>query len=580
MSSSTPFDRRLLAAYLRPQLPRAVLLGVLLLGGITLQLANPLIARAFIDEARAGRSTHHLVGLAVVFVVVALVTQAAMVAETYVAVDLGWRTTNALRVDLTRKVLDLDATFHAAHNTGELVERVDGDVSAIAGFFSRFIVYVAGNVLFLLGVVGVLVVVDWRIGALMAVFAAGALLVMTRGGGFVGRRSRGARVAVGRLSGFIEERLGGLPDLKACGADDHALAELHERMADRYSSARSSILAGSSFSAGISALFVLGTGAALALGTVLVRGGAVSLGTVFAVFRYTAMLRYPLEQLARQMNSLQQAAGGIVRVRELLDTPASITDGTGAALPAGALSVEFDAVTFAYGSEPVLRDVSIAVAPGEVLGLLGRTGSGKTTVSRLVFRLHDVTAGAVRLGGVDVRDARLDELRAHVGLVTQDVQLFQGTLRDNLTLFDRSLPDERVRDVLGQLGLEAWLSRRPEGLDTLLGPGGSGLSAGEGQLVAMARVFLADPGLVVLDEASSRLDPATERLLEHAVDRLLAGRTGIVIAHRLATVDRADRIVVLDGGVVSEAGRRADLAADPSSRFAHLRRLAMGEVPA
>ena len=580
MSSSTPLDRRLLAAYLRPQRPRVVLLGLLLLGGITLQLANPLIARAFIDGARAGRSAHDLLTLAVVFIVVALVTQAATVAETYVAVDLGWRTTNALRVDLTRKVLDLDATFHAAHNAGELVERVDGDVSAIAGFFSRFVVNVVGNVLFLLGVVGVLVVVDWRIGALMAAFATVALLVMVRAGGFVGRRSRRARVAAGRLSGFLEERLGGLPDLKACGADAYALTELHEHMADRYSSTRSSILAGSSFSAAVSALFVLGTGAALVLGTALVRDGAVTLGTVFAVFRYTTMLRYPLEQLSRQMNSLQQAAGGIVRVRELLDTPAAIADGAGAGvpLPDGALSVELDAVTFAYGTESVLHDVSLLVRPGEVLGLLGRTGSGKTTISRLVFRLHDVTAGAVRVGGVDVRAARLDELRSRIGLVTQDVQLFEGTLRDNLTLFDRSLLDARLHDVLTELGLDEWLGRRPDGLDTLLGAGGSGLSAGEGQLVAMARVFLADPGVVVLDEASSRLDPATERFLEQAVSRLLDGRTGIVIAHRLATVERADRIAVLEAGRVVEAGRRADLADDPTSRFAHLRRLGSGEV--
>ena len=575
---STPFDRRLLAAYFRPELPRAVLLGLVLLGGITLQVANPLIARSFIDEARAGRPARHLLGLAVVFVVVALVTQAATVAETYMAVDLGWRTTNALRVDLTRKVLGLDAGFHAAHNTGELVERVDGDVSAIAGFFSRFVIYFAGNVLFLLGVVGVLVVVDWRIGALMAAFATVALLVMTRAGGFVGRRSRGARVAAGRLSGFLEERLGGLPDLKTCGADEYVLVELHDRMADRYATTRSSILAGSSFSAAVSTLFVLGSGAALALGTALVRDGAVSLGTVFAVFRYTTMLRYPLEQLSRQMNSLQQAAGGIVRVRELLDTAPAIADGPGAPLPAGALSVELDAVTFAYGVEPVLRDVSLVVPAGEVLGLLGRTGSGKTTVSRLVFRLHDVSDGALRVGGVDVRAARLDELRSRIGLVTQDVQLFEGSLRDNLTLFDREVADARLLEVLGELGLDGWLQRLPDGLETVLGAGGAGLSAGEGQLVAMARVFLADPGLVVLDEASSRLDPATERLLEHAVTRLLDGRTGIVIAHRLATVDRADRIAVLDGGAVVESGLRADLADDPTSRFAHLRRLGLGEV--
>jgi ATP-binding cassette subfamily B protein len=212
-----------------------------------------------------------------------------------------------------------------------------------------------------------------------------------------------------------------------------------------------------------------------------------------------------------------------------------------------------------------------------VLGLLGRTGSGKTTISRLLFRLHDPTVGVVRLGGTNIRDAQLDVLRARVGLVTQNVQLFQGTLRDNVTLFDGTVPDARLHAVFAELGLDAWLRRLPDGLDTALGAGGRGLSAGEAQLVALARVFLKDPGLVILDEASSRLDPETERLLERAVTRLLQGRTGVVIAHRLHTVERADRILILEDGRVAELGRRTDLLRDPGSRFVRLLRAGMME---
>jgi ATP-binding cassette subfamily B protein len=214
-----------------------------------------------------------------------------------------------------------------------------------------------------------------------------------------------------------------------------------------------------------------------------------------------------------------------------------------------------------------------------VLGLLGRTGSGKTTVSRLLFRLHDPGEGTVRLGGTDVREARLDALRGRIGLVTQDVQLFQGTLRENVTLFDPTVTDARLGDVFAELGLGEWLRALPAGLDTPLGVTGAGrgVSAGEAQLVALARVFLKDPGLVVLDEASSRLDPHTERLLERAVTRLLGGRTGVVIAHRLATVERADRIAILEDGRVAELGRRDELARDPASRFARLRRAGMAE---
>jgi len=226
----------------------------------------------------------------------------------------------------------------------------------------------------------------------------------------------------------------------------------------------------------------------------------------------------------------------------------------------------------------VLSEVSFTLAPGTKLGLLGRTGSGKTTLSRLIFRLYDPTAGAIRIGGVDLRDAAFVDLRGRVGMVTQDVQLFQASIRDNLALFDRAIDDARIEWALDELGLLEWLRALPDGLDTRLGAGGLGLSAGEAQLLAFARVFLRDPGLVILDEASSRLDPATERLLERAIDRLLAGRTAIIIAHRLGTVQRADAILILDRGQVAEYGPREQLARDESSRFAQLLQTGLEEV--
>lgn len=571
-------DRALLATYLRPEWPRVLLLALLLFTGIGLQLANPQIVRMFIDRAQTGEPFGRLIWIALLFLCVALLSQVATVAETYVAEDLGWRTTNALRADLARHVLELDAAFHAEHGAGELIERIDGDVSAIAGFFARFVVQVLGSGVFLLGVLVLLFHEDWRVGAVLASFTLAALAFMARGGGFVGARARSARQAAADLSGYLEERLGGLPDIKTSGADAYTVRRLHERQAARFHRVNASEMAGSIFNAVVGLLFLLGTAAALGLSTALYSAGMITLGTIYLVFRYTGMLRDPLERLTRQMNSFQQAAGGLVRVRELFMIEPQVTDGPGASFPEGALAVELDGVSFAYEAEPVVHGVTCRVEPGEVLGLLGRTGSGKTTISRLLFRLHDPTEGAVRLGGTDIREAHLDVLRERVGLVTQDVQLFEGTLRENVALFDPSVPDARLREVFARLGLDEWLRSLPAGLDTPLGAGGRGLSAGEAQLVALARVFLKDPGLIVLDEASSRLDPHTERLVERAVTCLLAGRTGIIIAHRLATVERADRILILEEGRVAELGRRADLARDPESRYARLLRAGMAEV--
>jgi ATP-binding cassette subfamily B protein len=212
------------------------------------------------------------------------------------------------------------------------------------------------------------------------------------------------------------------------------------------------------------------------------------------------------------------------------------------------------------------------------LGLLGRTGSGKTTLARLVFRLYDPERGQITLSGIDVRQPRLVELRQRVAIVTQDVQLFQATVRDNLTFFDRSIPDERIRAVIEALELNDWFASLAEGLDTQLDTGAGSLSAGEAQLLAFARVFLRDPGLVILDEASSRLDPATEGRIERAIDRLLQDRTAIVIAHRLGTVHRADEIMILQDGQVREHGDRAQLADDPSSMFHNLLRTGLEEM--
>ena len=227
---------------------------------------------------------------------------------------------------------------------------------------------------------------------------------------------------------------------------------------------------------------------------------------------------------------------------------------------------------------PVLHNVSFTLEPGEVLGLLGRTGSGKTTMARLIFRFFDPQHGAIKLADYDLRELQQSQIRQHVGLVTQDIQLFHASVRDNLTFFDTSIPDERIVAVLEELGLHRWFNSLPDGLQTRLAPDGGGLSAGEAQLLAFARVFLRNPGLVILDEASSRLDPATERALERAVDRLLNGRTAIIIAHRLPTVQRADKVLILERGEIVEFGRRTELLAQPESRFVQLLRTGMEEA--
>jgi ABC-type multidrug transport system fused ATPase/permease subunit len=569
----------LLTHYLHPQWRRAVLLAVLLLGSTGLQLVNPLILRAFIDDATAGTAFGVLVRLAVLFIVVALATQVVTVAATYMAEQVGWTATNLLRSDLLLHCLRLDMPFHHEHTPGNLIERIDGDITAMANFFSQLVVRVLASGLFLAGVLVLLWFEDVRIAVALSLFAVVAMIVIVRMATFAVPAVTAERQASAELFGFLEERLGGLEDLRANGAGAYTMRRLHEHMYRLFGKARMAGLATSGIWVTMTALFAVGYALALGLGAWLYTAGAITIGTVYLVFQYVQMLRRPVEQIAQQLREMQRAAAGIERVQELLSVKATITEGEGARLPDGALSVAFDDVSFSYdGDDLTLDRIRFDVAPGRVLGVLGRTGSGKTTLTRLIFRLYDVTAGSIALGGAEIRRATFAELRQRVGIVTQDVQIFQASVRDNLTFFDDRIPDQRILDLLDELGLGGWARSLPEGLDTELSSGGAGLSAGEAQLLAFARVFLRDPGLVILDEASSRLDPATERLIEHAVDRLLAGRTGIIIAHRLGTVQRADEILILDDGRIAEYGPRAALAHNPDSRFAALLRHGLEEV--
>ena len=571
--------RDLLIRYLTPQSGSVALLALLLFGSIGLQLINPQILRAFIDATTAGGRGTPLTTLAALFIGVALAQQALSVAATYWSERVGWTATNALRVDLAVHCLRLDPSFHKTRTPGELIERIDGDVTTLANFFSQFVIRVVGSLLLLVGIVVVLWTVDWRVGLALLVFASIVLAAMLRVRSLAVPYWRADRQASAALFGFLEERLAGLIDIRSSGAQPYVMQRLYRYLRDRLRAGSKARLMGTVSWAVPTVAFAVGNSLAFGLAAYLYTTEALSIGTAFVVYFYTQLLFYPLQLISHQIDDFQKANAGIIRIQELLDTVSILLDGPGAAVPAGPLTVEFDAVSFGYeGDELVVHDVSFRLEPGTVLGLLGRTGSGKTTIARLLLRLYDPTAGSVRLGGVDLRAARLTEVRRHVGLVTQEVQLFRATVRDNLTFFDSSIDDAFIMAALTDLGLLEWYRRLPDGLDTMLAAAGGGLSAGEAQLLAFTRVFLKDPGLIILDEASSRLDPATERLIERAVGKLFEGRTAIIIAHRLATVQRADAIMILDGGRIAEYGRRDALTRDPGSRFAGLLRTGVEEV--
>jgi ABC-type multidrug transport system fused ATPase/permease subunit len=409
------------------------------------------------------------------------------------------------------------------------------------------------------------------------VVAAACAVVLT---GPLAKYSVRERQASAELFGLLEERLSGTEDIRANGAVSYVLRRHVERARVLFRAGVLRSLLGVISWRSLNTAITIGGIVSLAIGAFLALDGTLTIGQVYLIFAYTTMLKQPVEELNRQLDDLQQATASIGRVQQLFATAPQVVDAERPArLPDGPLAVELDGVSFAYPDDDlVVREVSAHVPAGAVLGLIGRTGSGKTTLTRLLLRLYDPTAGAVRLGGVDLRMVAAADLRARVAVVTQDIQLFSASVRDNLTLFDPTIDDGRILAALDALGIGDWVRALPAGLDTQLASGGTGFSAGQAQLLAFARAFLRNPGLVILDEASSRLDPATERRLETALTRLLAGRTAIIIAHRLGTLDRVDQIMILGDGLVLERGPRAELARDRDSRFAQLLQVGMEDA--
>lgn len=569
---------RVLREYLLPQSRRLLLLAIFLFTAMGLRLVNPQILRFFVDAARGTAPMRHVTLAALAFIAFSIVIQVFQVASTYFSARIGWIATNRLRADLARHCLGLSMSFHNRHKPGEMIERIDGDVANLAAFFSDFMVRIAGSLLFLVGVLVVLFIEDWRIGLSLCLYSCLTLATMIRLRHLAIPHWKEAREASADLFGFIEEQLTGTEDVRANGAVGYAMRLLFRLTRNRLRRERAAGLMNICFRGTISALHVLGMILAMWLGYYLVRSSRITVGSAFMVLQYTHMLFRPLMQISHEMEQLQKAGASLSRIDELLGERSSLLDGDGPPMPAGALGLEFRDVTFAYGEgSPVLKDISLSISPGETLGVLGRTGSGKTTLARLLFRLYDPTAGSIALGGTDLRQRRVADLRRRVGMVTQNVQIFRGTARDNLTFFDSSVPEEKILAIISEMGLQEWYAALPNGLVTEL-QGGSGLSAGEAQLLAFTRVFMKDPGLVVLDEASSRLDPATEKQLGQAMSRLLSGRTGIIIAHRLSTVQRVDHILILEDGHIAELGNRQKLARDPGSRLHHLLREGIEEV--
>ncbi|HEU5379758.1 MAG TPA: ABC transporter ATP-binding protein [Ktedonobacteraceae bacterium] len=412
----------LLGAYLQLKVS---LLTLLLLGSLGPELLGPQLIGQFLDSVHEKMSV--LVSLALLFMSLAIVHQCVTACASYMSEDLSWRVTNALRLDLTLHCLSLDQSFHQTHTPGELIERIDGDIALLATFFSRFVFTVLDRLLLLVGIVVVTFLADWHTGLLLLVFV-GLMITLQRPLQHIAvPHMRALRQTSAELASFFEERCSSIEDIQGLGAQGYVMLRLSHLARRLLRTTCVSRVTGRFFSSTIHVSLALVSAAVLLMGAYLLRSGHMSLGTIYVTYSYTVLLTQNLFAISFQTQHVQQATASIQRIAELYHTPITIIDGPGFPLPAGPLPVKFNQVSFGYTPEQrVLQDLSFELPAGRTPGLLGRMGSGKTTLTSLLSRAYDVAQGSIHLGGIDVRQVALSELRSRIGVVTQQIHLFHA----------------------------------------------------------------------------------------------------------------------------------------------------------
>jgi ATP-binding cassette subfamily B protein len=484
---------------------------------------------------------------------------------------VGQRLTARIRKDLFAHAMSLSLRFHDRMPVGKLLTRLTSDVDALAEVFGSGAVGVLGDLVSLLVIAISMLLIEWRLGLLLLVTQVPVTLVIVWLQGRYRKANYRVREELSQLNADFQENLQGLEVVQMFRREAVNGNRFQKTGLAYRSAVNGTIFFDSSISAFLEWVSLGAVALVLALGGWMVTAGAMGLGTLTTFILYSQRLFDPLRQMAERFTQIQGGLTAVERIGELLEEPLEIVDhgttvGSGLfqnASPSQARGeVIFEHVDFAYRKdEPILRDLSFRIAPGEHVALVGPTGSGKTTVIRLLCRLYEPQRGRILLDGQDIRALPLQDLRRKLGVVLQDTFLFSGTVADNLRL-DRPLDSQKLQEVCRDLGLDPLLGRLPEGLDTELRERGGNLSSGERQLLAVARVAIRNPTVLVMDEATAFMDPSTEATLQRDLDRLLNRRTAVVIAHRLATVEAADRILVLRRGSLIEQGTHLQLRAN------------------
>ena len=564
------------------------------------EIAQPYLLKRAIDEHIAVKRLAGLDHIGLLYLAALIGQYGAAFGQIYLTQVIGQRGMNDLRVRVHRHVLSLSAAFFDRTPVGRLMTRLTSDVEALNEMFASGIVSLLGDFIRLGFILVAIIGIDWR----LALFSMGSAPVLFAIAAYFRRWVRDAfreiRLKLARMNAFLQEHLSGIKVVQVFAREEHVYGEFDVINVDYRRANARAITADAALYSIVEAVGAIAVAGLLWHGGSRIAGGTLTIGILVAFIEYLGKFFAPIRDLSTKYTVMQQAMAAAERVFMLLDTneldnPGTLggfqtsRDGLARAEPAlphairsgdAAPLIELDHVTFGYRPDrPVLSDVSLSIAAGETLAVVGATGAGKSTLIKLLPRLYDVQSGAIRVDGVDVRTIDPRALRRRIVVVSQDVFMFSGTLRSNIALGDPALTDEQIWTAARRVGADRVIASRPGGLDARVIERGANFSAGERQLCAFARALAHDPEILILDEATASVDPETERVIERGIGELQRGRTSIVIAHRLTTVQRASRIVVIHHGRIAEEGAHAALLAQ-GGIYARLYRLQMVGHPA
>jgi ATP-binding cassette subfamily B protein len=552
------FDARLTRkslAFLKPYKRQILAALVSMLVVSAAALAAPKILQIAIDSGIKLGNARILGEMCAVSIGIYILRWIAQFAQTKLVAVLGQHVIYDMRQTLFSHIENLSLRFFDNREVGRIISRLTGDVSALNDLITSGSLQVTTDVLTVVGVVALMVRMNAQLSLLVFALCPFVWLSVKLFRSKSRLAFREVRRKVATVTATVAENVSGVRVVKSFSREGENLRRFKRVNHENQQAFMHVTAIGATFGSVIDLIGAVGTCMVLWYGGMQVKAGALTVGEVVAFLGYLGLFLTPMRSMSQVYQTMQSAMAGAERIFEILDTEPVIKDRPDATdLPAIRGQVDFDQVHFAYGDAPILKGISFSVMPGQAIALVGPTGAGKSTIINILGRQYDIQSGSIKIDGRDIRDVTLKSLRGQIGIVLQDSFLFPGSVKENIRYGRLNATDKEVEAAAKTVGAHEFIVEMPKGYDTYLNEGASNLSVGQKQLLAFARALLADPRILILDEATSSIDTYTELLIQEALRKLLKGRTSFVIAHRLSTISEADEILVIEGGLIAERG--------------------------